>query len=172
MTQSARIVLQDAAYAIEHHSDVLQGEAFRVSWFSVIGLLRAVGHVLGKVDASSSSSMRHAVTCKYNELKESRPEPRIYWEFINSERNRFLKNYDHGITRVLTVPTLIEGVYLAVDGANSRGGEFAPGRSYTSAFARGEGAGRNERDIAWRAHDWWSNYLDAIDELARVSTGI
>lgn len=166
MTKAARIVLQDAAHAIEHHSDALQGEAFRVSWFSVIGLLRAVGHVLDKVDGLSSSSMRNAITQEYIKLKKTRPEPWIYWEFIDAERDRFLKTYDHGITRVLTVPTLVEGIYVTVDGANLQGGEFAPGRSYTSAFARGEGAGRNERDLAWMAHDWWSNYLDDIDQLA------
>jgi hypothetical protein len=172
MTHLARIVLQDAKHAIEHHSDMLQGEAFRVSWFSVVGLLRAVGHVLDKVDALSSASMRNGVTYKWEELKASRPEPLIYWEFINAERDRFLKNYEHGISRTLTVPTLVEGIYLTVDGGNSRGGEFAPGRSYISAIASGEFAGQNERDIAWIAHDWWSDYLDTVDQLARESKNI
>ncbi|MEX3982138.1 hypothetical protein AB4Y45_24530 [Paraburkholderia sp. EG287A] len=103
MTRAARIVLQDTRHAIREHSDTLQAEAFRVSWFGIVGLLRSVGHVLDKVDAESSPEMRRAIREKWSELTATRPEPMIFWGFIEAERNRFLKNYEHGIERTLTI---------------------------------------------------------------------
>lgn len=78
MTRAARIVLQDARHGIRQHADTLQAEAFRVSWFAIVGLLRAVGHVLDKVDAESSPEMRRAIRQKWSELTASRPEPMIF----------------------------------------------------------------------------------------------
>ena len=88
MTRVARIVLQDAEFAIARYDDTLQSEEFRASWFTVVGLLRAVGHVLAKVDAEKSEALRRAVEQKWQELCALRPEPLIFWDFIESERNR------------------------------------------------------------------------------------
>jgi hypothetical protein len=102
MTQKARIVLQDAQRAIANHTDALQSEEFRASWFAVVGLLRAVGHVLANEDARSSEGMKRAIEEKWAELWRTKPEPKIFWKFILHERNRFLKNYEHGIVRTRT----------------------------------------------------------------------
>ncbi len=67
MTQKARVVLQDAKFAIVRHSKTLQSEEFRASWFAIIGLLRAVGHVLDKVDAEASPAVKRAVHEKWRE---------------------------------------------------------------------------------------------------------
>jgi hypothetical protein len=48
--------------------------------------------VLGKVDAKQSTSMKQAIDHKWHELVQARPKPYIFWEFIEEERNRFLKN--------------------------------------------------------------------------------
>ena len=168
MTRAARIVLQDAKHAIARHSDTLQSEAFRVSWFSIVGLLRAVGHVLEKVDSESSPIMKKAIKERWSHLQATRPEPKIFWDFIEAERNRFLKNYEHGVDRSITVPALIEGHTITVDCGNSRGGQFAPGSNLLSRISNGPYAGCYERDIAWEAHDWWVSYLDEIDTLAVV----
>jgi hypothetical protein len=169
MTELARVVLQDLKRAIEKHSDMLQSEEFRVSWFAITGLLRAVGHVLVKVDAETSPSLKRAVEEKWRDMVRSKPEPAIFWHFIEFERNRFLKNYEHGISRTLTVPGPdLHGkpTIIVVDCANSRGGAFSPGATLESKIADGPFAGRREREIAWKAYDWWKEYLDEVDALA------
>ncbi len=165
MTEKSRIVLQDVEYAIENHNKKLQSESFRVSWVSIITLLRAIGHVLNKVDSQTSPEMKKAIKQKWEILCQSKPEPKIFWGFICNERNRFLKEYKHGITRILTVPSLVDGVYISADGANSRGGEFSPGSEYESFISTGPFEGRYEKDVALEATNWWKLYLDDVDDL-------
>ena len=164
MTQQARIVLQDAKYAISRHDDRLQSESFRISWLSIITLLRAVGHVLQNVDSLSSPEMKRTIDGKWAEITKTKPKPIIFWEFIFQERNRFLKNYEHGIDRSITVPA-ISGGFLKVDCGNSRGGQFSPGSKLTSFISSGPFKGRNEKEVAWEAYGWWEKYLNEIDEM-------
>lgn len=166
MTQNARIVLQDANYAIARHNDTLQSEGFRISWFAIVGLLRAIGDVLEKVDKNSSPGMKKAINEKWVELQASRPEPQIFWGFIEYERNRFLKNYEHGISRSITVPAVTKGYFLKVDCGNSQEGLYSPGSKLDSKISDGPYAGCSEKDIAWQAYDWWVAYLNEIDKLA------
>lgn len=169
MTSKARVVLQDAKHAISMHSNPLQAESFRVSWISVVTLLRAVGHVLAKVDAPSDPLLRAVVDQKWRELVAKRPEPKIFWGFIEFERNRFLKDYEHGITRELVVPgPEFNGneTTIHVDVGNSRGGEVDPGRELQSVLSSGPFAGQRERAVAWQAYDWWVDYLNEVDRLA------
>lgn len=167
MTTTARLVLQDCKFAITRHTDNLQGEAFRVSWLSIVTLLRAVGHVLDKVDAQRSTAMERAIKEKWKELQSSRPEPPIFWDFIEGARNRFLKNYEHGISRWMMFPSVDGNFKIIFDMANSSGMLGA-----SSVEARGsrlvstQFVGKNEKQVAWMAHDWWKTYLDEVDYLA------
>ena len=172
MTQAARVVLQDAKYAIAKHSEYLQSEAFRVSWFSIVGLLRAVGHVLDKVDTKSSSAMKRAIEEKWMLLQKSRPEPHIFWGFIEIERNRFLKNYQHGINRALVVPVLPKNSVVMVDCGNLGGGTVGEGYKLRSIIVDGHYAGSYEREVATEAYKWWKSYLDEVDNLARTYEAI
>jgi hypothetical protein len=170
MTQHARVVLQDAKFAISSHTVDLQSESFRISWISVITLLRAIGHVLEKVDANRSPEMKLAISSKWCELKSTKPDPEIYWEFIEKERNRFLKNYQHGIQRSITAKgpeCRGKKSVIKFDVANSRGGRVTTTELPSSTISNGVFSGRNERDVAWEAYDWWCKYLDDIDELAK-----
>lgn len=166
MTQQARIVLQDAKFAISRHNDQLQSEWFRISWISIVTLLRAVGHVLHNVDSLSSPKMKSAIDNKFKEILKTKPDPKIFWEFIVQERNRFLKNYEYGIDRSITVPAL-SGGFLKVDCGDSRGGQFSPGSKLISIITSGPFKGRYEKEVAWEAYDWWEKYLNEIDELVK-----
>lgn len=172
MTTKARVVLQDARQAIFNHSDRLQSEDFRVSWFSIVAMLRAVGHVLDKVDGESTPHVRRAVDEKWRELTRTKPEPRIFWSFIEHERNRFLKNYEHGIVRTFTyIGPDHDGqtTVLVEDLSNARGGSsFSEEALFETRISDGPYAGQHERDVALEAHDWWKSYLDAVDSLARA----
>lgn len=148
------------------HEDTLQSEEFRASWFAVVGLLRSVGHVLAKVDAKSSEGMRRAVELKWRLLCSTRPEPAIFWGFIESERNRFLKNYEHGISRTITLPSLTPGINIVSDRGRSRGSQLNPGTKCKSVIASGPFSGEGEQKVAWEAYEWWSSYLEKVDSIA------
>ena len=177
MTTKARTVLQDVKVAIGLHGDHLSGEAFRVSWFGIVGLLRAIGHVLSKVDADSDPALKKAINQKWLELQQSKPEPTIFWGFIEEERNRFLKNYEHGITRLKVFKLGSTQGGLSLDLANSRNGftqclslpqipDEIKDRTTVSFITDGPFAGRNEKEIAQEACQWWDSYLTDIERIA------
>ncbi|MBD9407526.1 hypothetical protein IB236_19480 [Acidovorax sp. ACV02] len=170
MTKTARIVLQDVKFALSKHTDTLQSEWFRISWFGIVGLLRSIGHVLDKVDSQISPAMAYAIRESWKQLQSTKPEPVIFWGFIESERNRILKNYEHGINRTLTIagPSEPNGKtpVITVDCGNARGGETNPGTPLHSYIANGPYSGRHEKDVAWEAYRWWVTYLDEVDRLA------
>lgn len=174
MTQAARLVLEDAVYALSQHRSTLQANAFRVSWFSVVALLRAVGHVLQKIDGAADAppAMRRAIEYKYSELRASKPAPQIYWAFIDTTRNRFLKEYKSNVKR--TLPIMIDGnLHHVFDVGSGRGGfgleggaGMGPASGFVSRIDEGPYAGRPEADVALEATTWWSSYLDDVDSLA------
>ena len=170
MTMKARIVLQDLKVAISLHSDELQSEKFRISWLSITTLLRAIGHVLAKVDSLESLARKQAIDEKWDEIRATKSEPKIFWEFIEDERNRFLKTYEHEVSRTLTVPT-INNTQIIDDLGNGRGGEISsPEGSLNSVISSGEFKGRNDKELALEAYDWWAEYLDDIDERTEKYT--
>lgn len=162
----ALVVLQDLKHAIRGYDCSLQAESFRISWLAVVSLLRAIGHVLDKVDAKTSTALEYAIARKWGRLKDSKPEPVLFWGFIESERNRFLKEYVHGIQRTATVPTLVPGVSATFDLANSRGGTISPLPPPNSFLSSGPFAARNEKEVAWEAYEWWVEYLQDVERLA------
>lgn len=168
MTTKARVVVQDAKYAIEAHTGTLQAEHFRISWIALVTLLRAVGHVLKKVDCSESAARKAAIEQKWKELSITKPEPAIFWGFIELERNRFLKNYEHGIRREVTVlGPAFKGTEttISIDVGNRGGGGGGLVSGLQSTISSGPFAGQSERAIAWQAYDWWVSYLDEIDAI-------
>ncbi len=167
MTKMSRFVLQDAKFAIAAHTDTLQSEGFRISWISIVTLLRAVGHVLEKVDADTSPAMRAVITKKWKQLNQTKPSPEIFWGFIEEERNRFLKNYKHGIVRELVIsgPIMDEVQTTLRINVGDGGGEIGSGKNLRSFISSGPFAGKSEREVAWQAYDWWDSYLNEIDAL-------
>ena len=171
MTDKARIVLQDCQRAVASHTLELQGEELRVSWVAILTLLRAVGHVLNKVDSNSSPAMAQAVAEWWKAMSASKPEPAIFWQFIENARNRVVKLYEHGIWRQL----VLEGpeyqgrpTTILVDQANARGGRMTAQDGHViSKLADGAFAGQSERDVAIEACKWWRGVLDRLDARAK-----
>ncbi len=87
----ANDVLDDCRRALALADEVRDELDFRVHWVALLALLRAVGHVLAKVDAASSPAMQTAVDDRWEEWRRNRREHRIFWEFIEVERNSVLK---------------------------------------------------------------------------------
>lgn len=175
MTARARFVLDDVRAALSYHSEASSGSQFRVSWLAIVAALRAVGHVLAKVDAPTDPVLEHAVNQCWQELNNAKPEPAIFWSFIETERNRFLKNYEHGIIRMQIVRTSSPENVLGLDLANagkatqlvslSNVPPELPDRSVISVIADGPFAGQPETLVARKAIEWWVAYLSKVEAL-------
>ena len=163
----ARQVLNDCRWAIGAYSEVTSGEPLRVNWVSVITLLRAVGHVLRKVDAAHDPSVSHAAAEVWDEWNRTRPEPKIFWEFIESERNSVVKQYEFGFERTIssTPPRGKAGFRMKADLLSVEGGPLPlqdlP--NLASQIKDGPFIGRSELEVAWEALQWWDHVLDGIE---------
>jgi hypothetical protein len=163
MTIAARQALEDCVAAVESLIDGVQGGEWRRRWVLAIVLMRVVGHVLDKVDGEQSPKYRYAIDSWWLRLKTSKPEPPIFWQFIDEERNSVLKQYrtraGQGVT--VRVPTL----YL-----NTKTGEQWSDPPlpvlYHYLINSGPFEGRDQRDVLREAIEWWGCQLDAIDKVA------
>src|SRR2546426_8009511 len=163
MTTVARIVLADCEGAVTDLTGPGVGAKWSRRWVALVALLRAVGHVLDKVDGQRSRDIRRVVDDEYRKLKDLKPEPHIFWGFIEDERNLVLKEYR------------FRGVHVSGFNVTSvTGASLKTGQQFTltregggdlnlHVFDEGPFAGRNHLDVATEAIRWWRSYLDQID---------
>jgi hypothetical protein len=69
---------------------------WKVFWVAGVATLRIIGHVLAKVDGSSSAVHKAEINRLWGEWKDERAEHTIFWDFIEEERNSILKTYEFG----------------------------------------------------------------------------
>jgi hypothetical protein len=164
MTATARLVLLDCEAALEDLRAGPTGLVWRTRWAAAVALLRSVGHVLQKVDVKSSTAMGRAVREAFATLKATKPEPAIFWGFIEEERNSILKEYRTAARQNVTLRPGTTGINLRT------GEEFEVAPSlptlYEHVMSDGPFAGRDPRDLVREAIDWWRTYLDGIDRRA------
>jgi hypothetical protein len=161
----AETVLQDCKHSIWAYDINLQAEELRIKWVSIISLLRAVGHVLLKVDTTKDEKLKKIIICKFKEIDRQKEQNMIYHEFIKKERDRFLKEYDHGFIRLVgPKPGIRKGVYSSFDVSRNRGAVVEPRESdeIVSYLSSGPYQGKYERDIAKMAYEWWQEVIDDI----------
>jgi len=146
----------------------------RRRWVATVSLLRAVGHVLDKVDAETSPLARSVIDKKYRE-----PRPSIFEDFIEDERNNVLKQYRFSVRGdgAIGIPTSNERVRPAVPGmppgaigmmTHQLGTEIRTYRFTIAPFDKGPFAGRDPIDVVREALTFWHEYLDDVDR--RIST--
>lgn len=87
-------VLDDAWVSCRLMEGALNDEELRVHWVSTICLLRMVGHVLHKVDSKLSITHKSVIEKWWFKINQNKPEPKIFWTFINESRNLVLKEYE------------------------------------------------------------------------------
>jgi hypothetical protein len=168
MKLKAELLIEDCENAINKHTDELQSEEFRLSWFTIVCLLRAIGHVLEYIDKTKSPKHKEVIEEKWTEVCKTKPK--FFWEFIKLERDRFIKEYEHGITRrvMFKCSNPREGTFfIGVDIANSVNTRYEsyPGTCQTF-ISSGEFKGRNEKEVALEALNWWKEYIrDIKDKL-------
>jgi hypothetical protein len=90
-TEAARDVLARCEYLLGELKANPIGIAWQAKFSGAIALLRSVGHVLDKVDAAASPAARAEGDRWWSAIKSSKPEPDIFWSFIEVERNLILK---------------------------------------------------------------------------------
>jgi hypothetical protein len=151
VTTNARDVLGDCREARADLVDGIMGSEWRRKWTLVVTLLRTVLHVLDKVDGEGDPAVRVAVSDAWDNLKRTKPNPDIFWQFVDEDRNLIVKLYKHRAGQNASVflgePVVVETSYSMNDGPF---------------------VGQDPRDVADRAITWLGDYLDAIDEA--VST--
>jgi hypothetical protein len=153
----ARQVLNDAYRALE----LLEAQKglieARIHYFGLVALLRAVGHVLDKVDASQDGNLRRVVDRKHQEVKQNREAYPIFHEFIDAERNLILKEYRSSAEVQVPVPVLID----------AEGNEFIQKdeAAFFPMFVIKDGTfdGHDARDVAACAIAYWDTYLGEIE---------
>ena len=163
MTQAARFVLQDCREAAAQLVDGLQGNEWRRQWILVLVLLRAVGHVLDKIDCERSPEYRRSVCDWWSALKRTKPDPAIFWQFIDEERNSLIKQYQTSAVQKTRIE--IPLAFFTENAAEQS--NYPPIFSYT--MQSGPFAGRDQSEVVADAIRWWESALDAIDEATKAT---
>jgi hypothetical protein len=96
-------------------------------------------------------------------LKQTKPEPSIFWQFIEEERNSVLKQYrsraGQGVS--IRVPTLYHNMKTGEQWSDPDP-PLPPLFHYT--IVSGPFEGRDHRDVLREAIQWWAFQLDSIDK--------
>ena len=120
------------------------GNRWVILWVASVALLRAVGHALKKVDATSDWRLELAVDEAWECWSSQRDEHHIFWDFIEDARNNILKEFELGAGQGVTV---------------------RPGADHTVTYpVYLEGFGvQDQAELLDRALDWWQKELEKIE---------
>ncbi|GAA0595856.1 hypothetical protein GCM10009416_37770 [Craurococcus roseus] len=160
---AAWAVLEDAARSVDLAVNADE-DHWRVHWAGSLALLRAVGHVLRKVDRERSESHRKCGDewwKRWDPKKGTEAKPNLFADFIETERNLVLKQYEfrfdpaerHGILFLRSSDKLL-----------TRDGKLLFTRSL-ERFVITDGAfkDRDGRELLRESHRWWAAQLSEID---------
>ena len=170
MIAAARAVLADCEAALEMLEDEENPQRWRVLWAGAMALLRAVGHVLQKVDGESAT-LRPLIDAAYNRWKANRSENAVFWEFIEEERNSILKEYRFHVLESGEVDIVVVGDAGNADsgGLSTSTELFTLGENIFKPVTGGFGEGEDARDIYRDAVSWWYAELSGIEARLRAS---
>lgn len=127
-----------------------------------MALLRAVGHVLQKVDGENPDQ-RDVNNAAYRSWTSRQSRHAVFREFIEEERNYMLKQY-----RLNVVDSAEE--YVAVAAGDFDVGyvpeetRFLLDENLFRPVTGGFGAGQDARDIYREALEWWDVELSRTEE--------
>jgi hypothetical protein len=152
VTVTARKVLRDLEFAFELLEVEEIEEKFRLLWVSAISLVRSVGHVLNKVDRKRSPKLEQEISKKYSSWKNNPEENKIFFEFIENERNSLLKEYEFGF--------LSSPIGIVVTSGNE---SFNIGENLFLPMSEGIYTGEDCRDVLGDAIAWWKQQIHEIE---------
>ena len=142
-------------------------QRWRILWAGAMALLRAVGHVLRKVDAKDGS-VRPFVEEAWERWNSDRVTNGVFWEFILDERNAILKEYRFSVLDASVVGLgLVDtrGDKDVGDGVVYEG-PIVLEENLFRPLEQGFGVGEDARDVYRDALRWWKR------ELSRIEAGV
>ena len=173
MTSTAREVLADCELALT----MLEAEEdlgrWRILWAGALALLRAVGHVLNKVDGADPQ-IGALVERAYARWKSQKAENAVFWQFIEQERNNILKEYRFNLH-----PSEHVDVAVMLTLRHPETGEISQvphvvpiGENIYRPMLDGYSEGNDARDVYREALDWWESQISTIErEMASAAPG-
>lgn len=164
MTTAARLVLEDCRQELLEFAEHLPASAWRRHWIALLVLLRAVGHVLDKVDGKRSPALQRAISAWWSGVNNDKAAHPLFWEFIERERNSFIKEYATSARQIVA----IQVGAVNYDAKTDRQWSDPPqSTQYLQCMHSGHYAGQDQREIAREAIRWWETQLDSIDLQVR-----
>ena len=160
MTTAARQVLADCRGALEEFADGVEGPAWRRRWITAVVLLRTVGYVLKNVDGASTDKHKAEISRFWANLKSTKPNPAIFWRFIEEERNTIVHEYQTNAGQGVTV----QGRVFEIN-VRTRKQKVDPPKPpvYHYTMNAGYYKDRDQRELIAEAIRWWEAELDALD---------
>lgn len=175
MTYKARVVLSDCRIALSLLENETDLQKWRILWAGAVALIRAVGHVLDKVDGSNPV-VKQIAKESFSKWKVD-DEHLIFPEFIERERNILLKEYNSDVHPLEEVPMALEMVLQPLSEGNQKaqktvtlGDIINLGENLYRPMFEGPWQGADSRDIYQKAIEWWEKQLDSIDRQVKSKT--
>ena len=153
----ARLALADCEHALADYEAGAKTRFQWPRWVAVMTLLRTVGLVLKDVDRPAADvAIQRRMDAAWGRLKATKPEPRIFHEFIDTERAAVVHYY---------APSARVDVTIQLGGVSCGGGSTPAGPArYDFVMWKGPFEGRDSRELCREAIAFWQAYLDAIEE--------
>jgi hypothetical protein len=166
MTYKSREVLSDCRVALSLLEEEKDIQRWRVHWAAAVALIRAVGHVLDKVDGRDAI-VKQAAKTAFQRWKGSDAKHEIFREFIERERNNLLKEYHSDVHPLGEVPIAIQYTAVPLKGGDPvMLGQVAEiGENIYRPMLDGPWEGDDARDVLIAAINWWERQLNAIDRV-------
>ena len=165
MTATARKVLADCEAVLGMLEEEENGYRRRVLWAGALALLRAVGHVLHKVDGADPLQ-RPLIDAAWDRWNTDKAANAVFWEFIEEERNNILKEYRFSVSNSAEVGLGVVEINRETGHAVAVETPFALDANLYWRKETGFGLGDDARDVYQEALRWW----DA--ELSRIEAGL
>lgn len=164
----AREVLADCKLALQLLEEETDLQRWRVHWAAAIALIRAVGHVLDKVDGLNAS-IKKAANQRYKLWQSTEPEHEIFREFIDKERNNLLKEYQVNVHPLENVSVVVQTSLRSVTSGETIvvPEVFEIDENIYRPMMNGPWEGDDARDVLSEAITWWENELDLVHSLSR-----
>lgn len=153
MELRAEVVLNDCRLTIDKLEAERAPELFRVWMVAAFALVRAVGHVLDKIDGDESEEVRLAVKKFWPEWKKGEGEHQIFKDFIEHERNAILKTYEFNFAPDPNPIHFTDGNEVF---------QLENEDLFYVPAGTGPYAGEDVRELLRQACDWWTKQLALI----------
>lgn len=152
----AEELLDDGKIAFAMLEDAEDEAHFRILWIACVTILRSIGHVLDKVDAKDPA-YTSLIKMWWKSINQAKEENRIFFEFIERERNFAIKEY-----RLDYADGSQFGLgFEDSDGKITMFDEVSLENLYMP-MTDGPYEGEDCRDIVRSAIEWWDKQIELI----------